>query len=78
MPVSPPPPPPATLVTAVHAGRWAEVRAAIASWPQPMAPAVAVVAARAARLQGQPEEALRLVAANLPRAGELAAALRLE
>ncbi|HPW55122.1 MAG: transglycosylase SLT domain-containing protein [Thermoanaerobaculaceae bacterium] len=54
------------------------MRAAIASWPQPMAPAVAVVAARAARLQGQPEEALRLVAANLPRAGELAAALRLE
>lgn len=78
MPVNPPPPPPATLVTAARAGQWTEVRAAVASLPAPLAPAVAVLAARAARLQGQPREALRLVTTNLPRAGELGPALRLE
>lgn len=62
----------------VRAGKWAEVRAATASHRAPLSPAVAVVAARAARLQGQPAEARKLVRAALPAAGELAAALRLE
>ncbi|MCU0292588.1 MAG: transglycosylase SLT domain-containing protein [Thermoanaerobaculaceae bacterium] len=43
-----------------------------------MSPAVAVVAARAARAQGQPAQAMTLVRQVLPRAGEMAAALRLE
>lgn len=78
MPAAAPPPPPPTLAPAARAGQWGEVRAAVASLPAPLAPGVAVLAARAARLQGQPQEALRLVAANLSRAGELGAALRLE
>ncbi|HPC82580.1 MAG TPA: lytic transglycosylase domain-containing protein [Thermoanaerobaculaceae bacterium] len=70
--------PPVALAAAARAGQWAEVRAGIAALPKPLTPAVAVLAARAARTQGRPAEAARLVAAHLPRAGELGPALRLE
>lgn len=72
------PAPPPALAAAARAGQWADVRAAAASVPAPLPPAVAVLAARAARLSGQPQQALQLANANLARAGDLAAALRLE
>lgn len=75
VPTAPPPP---ALAAAVRAGRWAEARALVASLPASLPPAVAVVAARAARAQGQPAQAMTLVRQVLPRAGEMAAALRLE
>jgi soluble lytic murein transglycosylase-like protein len=72
------PTPNPALATAVRAGRWAEVRTLAASVPGPLPPAVALVAARAARKLGEPERALALLRAALPSAGELVAALRLE
>jgi soluble lytic murein transglycosylase-like protein len=66
------------LAAAVRGGRWAEVRAAAAAVPAPLPPAVALVAARAAAHTGAGAEALALLREALPRAGELAAALRLE
>lgn len=73
-----PAPPPPELAALVRAGNWAEVRTATASLPAPLSPAVAVVAARAARVQGRPDEARRIVRGALPAAGELGAALRIE
>jgi soluble lytic murein transglycosylase-like protein/tetratricopeptide (TPR) repeat protein len=66
------------LAAAVQGGRWAEVRAAAAAAPAPLPPAVALVAARAAARTGAGAEALAVLRSALPRAGELAAALRLE
>lgn len=77
-PAAAPSPPPPGLAVAVRAGQWAEVRALLATSPGSLSPSVAVVAARAARAQGQPAQAMTLVRQALPRAGEMAAALRLE
>jgi len=66
------------LAAAVRGGQWAEVRAATAAAAAPLPPAAALVAARAAARAGAGSEALALLAEALPRAGELAAALRLE
>jgi len=71
-------PPPTELATAVRLARWAEVRTLAAAAPHPLPPAVALAAARAARLQGDFEAASNLLRSALPQAGELAAALRLE
>jgi len=68
----------AALASDVRAGRWVDVRAAMALLEHPLPAAVAIVAARAAAHDGGAEEALGLLRAALPRAGELAAALRLE
>ncbi len=73
-----PPPPPGALAQAVRASHWAEVRTVAAAQPHPLAPVVALAAARAERELGQPRAALGLLRAALPGAGELAAALRLE
>ncbi len=62
----------------VRAGRWEEVRAACQALPQPWPAAVVLAAARAARHLKDPLQAQEIVRAALPRAGELAAALRLE
>ena len=62
----------------VRAGRWEEVRAACQALPQPWPAAVVLAAARAARQLGDPLQAQEIVRAALPRAGQLAAALRLE
>ena len=59
-------------------GQWAEVRAAAAAVPAPLPPAVALVAARAAARTGAGTDAIALLRAAIPRAGELAAVLRLE
>jgi soluble lytic murein transglycosylase-like protein len=66
------------LAAAVRAGRWAEVRSATAAMTRPLPAAAALVAARAAARTGAGTEALALLRDALPRAGELAAALRLE
>ena len=66
------------LAAAVRGGQWAEVRAATAAMPRPLSPAAALVAARAAARSGAGTEALALLRDAIPRAGELAAALRLE
>jgi len=76
MPVTAPPSP--ALAAAVRAGRWAEVRTLTAGVERPLPPVVALAAARALRSLGEPGQALPLLRAALPRAGELAAALRLE
>lgn len=70
--------PPAELVAAVRAGHWQEVSTLAAALAPPLPPAVALVAARAERAQGQAGKALALLRQALPRAGELAPALRLE
>ena len=66
------------LAAAVRGGQWAEVRAAAAALPAPLPPAVALVAARAAARTGAGTEAIALLRAAIPHAGELAAVLRLE
>ncbi len=76
MPATVPPSP--ALAAAVRAGQWAEVRALTAAAPQPLPPAVALAAARAARSLGEPARALELLRNVLSGAGELSAALRLE
>lgn len=78
MPAPPPAPPPPGLAAAVRGGQWEEVRRLAATLAPPTSPAVAVVAARAARVLGQPAQALAVVRSALPKAGELGAALRLE
>ncbi len=75
---APAPPAPPELASLVRAGRWEEVRAACQALPQPWPAAVVLAAARAARHLGDPLQAQEIVGAALPRAGELAAALRLE
>ena len=77
MPAAPPPPNPA-LADSVREGRWAEVRAATAALPGPLRPEVALAAARAARSMEDPARALDILRSSIPRAGDLAAALRLE
>jgi len=72
------PPPNAALAEAVRAGGWAEVRTLTATVPRPLSPALALVIARAERTLGEPAHALDLLRPLLPRAGDLAAALRLE
>ena len=72
------PPPDPAVAEAVRAGRWAEVRALAATLPRPLPPALALVTARAARTLGEPARALEVLRPALPRAGELAAAMRLE
>jgi len=69
---------PPELASYVRAGSWQEVRAACQARPQPWPAEVALVAARAARHLGEPLQAQDIVRAALPRAGPLAAALRLE
>ena len=49
-----------------------------AAFPRPLPPEVALAAARAARGIGEPKQALEILRAAIPRAGELSAALRLE
>ena len=70
--------PVAALATAMHAGRWADVRAISATFPRPLPPAVALAAARAWRDSGEPARALDALRAAIPNAGALGAALRLE
>lgn len=77
MPAPPVAAPPATLADAVRAGRWVEVRSLVAQMPA-LPPAVALVAARAERSCGDPGRARAILRAALPRAGELAGALRIE
>jgi len=72
------PPPNPALAEAVRAGRWAEVRTLSATVPRPLSPTLALVLARAERTLGEPAHALDLLRPLLPRAGELAAAVRLE
>jgi soluble lytic murein transglycosylase-like protein len=72
------PPAQPALAAAVRGGQWAEVRAAAVAMPRPLPAAVALVAARAAARTGAGTEALALLRDAIPRAGELAAALRLE
>jgi soluble lytic murein transglycosylase-like protein len=72
------PPPNPALAEAVRAGRWAEVRTLTATVPRPLSPTLALVMARAERTLGEPARALDLLRPMLPRAGELAAAVRLE
>ncbi|HVN76971.1 MAG TPA: transglycosylase SLT domain-containing protein [Thermoanaerobaculaceae bacterium] len=72
------PPPAPALADAVRGGRWAEVRAAADSLPRPLAPEVALAAARAARFTGDAARALDLARGAIARGGELAPALRLE
>ena len=76
IPATPPPPP--ALVDAVRRDAWVEVRSITSTLAPPLSPAVALVAARAARKSGDAAAAVEIVRAALPRAGELAAALRLE
>lgn len=76
--MAPVPPPPPALADTVRHGRWAEVRTLVAAVPRPLAPSVALVAARAARLEGDAQTALTLLRTAIPGSGELAAALRLE
>jgi soluble lytic murein transglycosylase-like protein len=71
-------PVPPALAAAVRAGEWAEVRALTAPLSRPLPSAVALVVARAAARTGAIAEALTLLRAALPAAGELTAALRLE
>jgi soluble lytic murein transglycosylase-like protein len=73
-----PPPPDPALVEAVRNGRWAEVRTMTAQAPRPLAPVVALLAARASRTMGEPARALEVLRPAIPHAGALAAALRLE
>jgi len=73
-----PPPPDPALAEAVHTGRWAEVRAMTDQAPRPLAPAVALLAARASRAMGEPARALEVLRPAIPHAGALGAALRLE
>ena len=63
---------------AVREGRWQDVEHLTARMEHPTSPAMTLVGARAARLAGHPERALRMCSTALPQAGELAAALRLE
>ncbi|MFH1177326.1 MAG: hypothetical protein V1750_07955, partial [Acidobacteriota bacterium] len=70
--------PPPALAEAVRGGQWAQVSTLTRALPAPLSPAVALVAARAAYRSGDGERALVLLREALPRAGELAAALRLE
>jgi soluble lytic murein transglycosylase-like protein len=72
------PPPDPALAEAASAGRWAEVCTITATVPRPLSPTLALVMARAERTLGEPARALDLLRPLLPRAGELAAALRLE
>jgi len=73
-----PPPSVAALAAAIHARRWAEVRTISETLPRPLPAAVALATARAGRASGEPRHALDLLRSTIPRAGELAAALRLE
>lgn len=66
------------LAAAVRAGQWAEVRSTAETMAQPLPPAVALVAARAAARTGAGRDALKILRDALPGAGELATALRLE
>jgi soluble lytic murein transglycosylase-like protein len=69
--------PPPALAAAVRAGHWADVRSMVAPMPV-LSPAVALVAARAARQGGAAAHALGLLKGAIGRAGDLDAALRLE
>ncbi|MFI5165839.1 MAG: transglycosylase SLT domain-containing protein [Thermoanaerobaculales bacterium] len=62
----------------MHASRWAEVRTISEAFPRPLPPAVVLATARAARVNGEPRRTLKLLRPAIPRAGDLAAALRLE
>jgi soluble lytic murein transglycosylase-like protein len=75
---APTPTPVADLATAVRMGQWAEVRRQTEAMPPPLPPAAALVAARAARVLGRPQEALTLLRHALPRAGQITPALDLE
>lgn len=70
--------PPPALAAAVHAGRWIEVRAVTMELPAPLSPAVALAAARAARMLGEPARAEAIIRQALPRAGALGTVLRIE
>jgi soluble lytic murein transglycosylase-like protein len=73
-----PPPPDPALVEAVRNGRWAEVRTMVARAPRPLPPLVALLAARATRMMGEPARALEVLRPAISLAGALDAVLRLE
>ena len=73
-----PPPPDPALAEAVRNGRWTEVRTMTDQARRPLAPVVALLAARASRAMGEPARALEVLRPAIPHAGALGAALRLE